>query len=444
MFIADCISTVMNSEPVFTAYINGRAAATISSTGTLNAAIYSLLLDSTELDAGFGDGALPPVINVPDINFAVNYKFALTNGGNPPAGEAECYKILSEVLRQSYSYAFTLYADNAKIAQTAHYNDAQKAIETLERTLTESARNTGADVDEVRIANSINVKYGLVQRSQILSAEGLYARLENLLAPGINTNPQASSVSDSVDPAIEYGINRIVTNSGAPIVAASFTAAPELATENIKVESAASLIPYKTVYVESDKYFVGESFLRTPGVAGLESVTYDIVMDGLDITQRRIASRTVITPPVDEVFVVGTRELPPPIPTGSFDYPITAYKEITSGFGEQRAKFDGDAYHYGVDFSAINGTPIYASDGGTITFTGYNKSYGLMIEIDHGGGVTSRYAHCSKLIGAIGEAVYKGKQIALVGDTGVSTGFHLHFEIRKNNVCVNPISLIDK
>jgi len=98
--------------------------------------------------------------------------------------------------------------------------------------------------------------------------------------------------------------------------------------------------------------------------------------------------------------------------------------------------------HYGLDYAASTGTSIYASDGGTVTTAGWHGNYGYYIKIDHGGGFTTLYAHCSKLLVKVGDKVYQGQRIGLVGNTGRSTGPHCHFEIFKYGKNVNPSNYV--
>ena len=95
--------------------------------------------------------------------------------------------------------------------------------------------------------------------------------------------------------------------------------------------------------------------------------------------------------------------------------------------------------HWGIDVSAVFGTPIIASGGGIVTFAGQMQGYGYMVEIDHGYGVTSRYAHASKLLVYKGKRVQRKEVIAHVGSTGTSDAPHLHFEILENGQAVNPL-----
>ncbi|MBN2557158.1 MAG: M23 family metallopeptidase [Clostridia bacterium] len=99
--------------------------------------------------------------------------------------------------------------------------------------------------------------------------------------------------------------------------------------------------------------------------------------------------------------------------------------------------------HTGMDIGGAYGDDIYASASGTVTMSGYNSGYGYCVRIDHGDGVTTLYAHASKLLVKVGDTVEKGQVIARVGSTGLSTGSHLHFEIRIDNVPVDPMPFIN-
>lgn len=100
--------------------------------------------------------------------------------------------------------------------------------------------------------------------------------------------------------------------------------------------------------------------------------------------------------------------------------------------------------HKGLDIAAKIGTPIKAVADGKVTYSGVMGGYGNLIIIDHGNGITTRYGHCSKLYVKLGKQVKAGELIAAVGNTGNSTGPHLHFEIRQNGVYVNPTDYLYK
>jgi murein DD-endopeptidase MepM/ murein hydrolase activator NlpD len=110
-----------------------------------------------------------------------------------------------------------------------------------------------------------------------------------------------------------------------------------------------------------------------------------------------------------------------------------------SGFGLRIDPITGmQAMHEGIDFIADVGTPIHAAARGVVTYAEYHHQYGYMVEIDHGNDFTTRYAHTSKMYVKVGDFVQRGQKIAQVGDTGRTTGPHLHFEVRYKGVAQNP------
>ncbi len=111
----------------------------------------------------------------------------------------------------------------------------------------------------------------------------------------------------------------------------------------------------------------------------------------------------------------------------------------SSNFGYRIDPFTGqNAFHEGVDFVADVGTPVLAAASGKVVFAGEHPQYGKMVEIDHGNGLVTRYAHASELNVSEGDLVLRGQRVATVGSTGRSTGPHLHFEVRLNGVPQNP------
>lgn len=114
-------------------------------------------------------------------------------------------------------------------------------------------------------------------------------------------------------------------------------------------------------------------------------------------------------------------------------------KSISSGFGYRRDPFNGHAaMHSGLDFRAPHGAPIHAAADGTVSFVGTQAGYGNTVEVSHGNGMITRYAHMSRFAARVGQDVNAGDVIGRIGSTGRSTGPHLHFEVRINGRAVNP------
>jgi murein DD-endopeptidase MepM/ murein hydrolase activator NlpD len=113
--------------------------------------------------------------------------------------------------------------------------------------------------------------------------------------------------------------------------------------------------------------------------------------------------------------------------------------ELSSGFGYRFDPFNGQrALHAGLDFTGAHGSPIRAAAEGRVSFAGVKNGYGNVIEIDHGHGIETRYAHMSGFTARVGDRVRSGEQIGRMGSTGRSTGTHLHFEVRVGGAPVNP------
>lgn len=118
---------------------------------------------------------------------------------------------------------------------------------------------------------------------------------------------------------------------------------------------------------------------------------------------------------------------------------------MSSPFGWRRHPISGrQKLHEGMDFAAPIGTPIVAASGGIVIESRYKPGYGKTVEIDHGNGLVTRYAHASSLIAKLGDVVEKGQLIARVGNTGQVTGAHLHFEVLRQGTPIDPASFLPK
>ena len=142
--------------------------------------------------------------------------------------------------------------------------------------------------------------------------------------------------------------------------------------------------------------------------------------------------------PSDRLYIPGATRLMPRdvlVVNGqlqkAFDWPVRG--RISSPFGPRWGKM-----HNGLDIAVVTGTPVKAAADGKVTFAGMNGGYGILVVLDHGSGVETRYAHNSRLNVKSGQKVDRGQVIAFSGNTGVSTGPHVHFEIRYRNNPVNP------
>lgn len=128
------------------------------------------------------------------------------------------------------------------------------------------------------------------------------------------------------------------------------------------------------------------------------------------------------------------------IEDGELCWPLPGHPYISCNFGDDDAY--GNSGHRGTDIPAPEGTPILAAHSGTVIISGWNNSYGNQVLLDNGAGLSTRYAHMTAAAVSAGETVTAGQVIGYVGNTGDSTGFHLHFEVMQNGVRVNPLDAV--
>lgn len=198
-------------------------------------------------------------------------------------------------------------------------------------------------------------------------------------------------------------------------------------------------------YIYDDSMYVTEKYVQQEGTAGYWHVTAKTVyINGIEASYE-ILDSTIYEEAVAQIIVKGTKEVSKVMEMaaeGEIPFPLekgTYYISSPFGYRDISDQLESaSTFHKGIDLAANKGTPIYAPLSGTVTFSGSSSGYGLLIKIDHGDGVETRYGHCSQLLVEKGEKVKAGQLIGLVGNTGGSTGSHLHFEIRLNGVPQDP------
>lgn len=217
---------------------------------------------------------------------------------------------------------------------------------------------------------------------------------------------------------------------------AIYTGEPYFTIKTVEYINGEVDIPFETETFDDGNIYIGKTEVDIEGVCGRKFVeAYVTKINGV-VTEENILKSEVIKEPVTQVERKGTKERPSHIGTADFAMPTSG--RLTSNFGSRWGR-----KHSGVDLAATVGTPIYASDNGIVTEAEYkNNGYGNFVSIDHGNGYVTYYAHCHELLVSEGDVVAKGDLIARVGNTGRSTGPHLHFEIRSNGVAQNPMNYL--
>ncbi len=189
-------------------------------------------------------------------------------------------------------------------------------------------------------------------------------------------------------------------------------------------------------YIENDEWYTNHQEIRQEPVAGFRKVVADIIYRNDEAESKNIIYEDVVAEAVPKIIERGTQAPP------TFLKPISGGR-LTSRFGKRKAPTRGaSTYHKGVDWSIPVGTSVVASSGGEVIRAGWGSGYGYCVYIEHPDGKVTRYGHLSKVLVKTGQEVKQGEKIALSGNTGISTGPHLHFEILVNGTQVNPLEYL--
>lgn len=199
--------------------------------------------------------------------------------------------------------------------------------------------------------------------------------------------------------------------------------------EGEKVEK----IPYETRVVVDENSYTNIK-VKQAGQDGERQIVYVATKCNGVVTDREIKEEKILKEAVDRILVKGSKvvQVASRGAAGSLDWPV--YGTITQ-------YFKGSS-HKGLDIGAGYGTPIKAADSGYVTYAGWLGGYGNIIAVDHGNGIVTRYAHCSSLTASVGQKVARGEVIAKLGNTGRSTGPHLHFEVIVYGSFKNPLDYL--
>jgi len=198
-------------------------------------------------------------------------------------------------------------------------------------------------------------------------------------------------------------------------------------------------VPFEHVELHDKTVYEGTDTLLTAGEDGISNVTEQVrYMNGVE--QERVAVATeVVKKPVREVMVIGAKYRPYYASYGEYIWPADGI--LTSHFG-YRSTDIGSSDHKGIDIAGSSGQDIYAADGGEVIYADWLEGYGYLVKIRHDNGDVTYYGHCSELLVSEGDLVGRGQLVAYMGSTGVASGDHLHFEVRRGDEPVDPLELL--
>ena len=211
---------------------------------------------------------------------------------------------------------------------------------------------------------------------------------------------------------------------------------PELSVTRVERNYYDETYDAEVIIYDVDDWYTNQTEVLQQPRAGFRKVVADVSFINDKEIAREILKEEIVMDAVPKIMKRGTK-IPP-----TYIKPIYGGRK-SSGFGRRSAPTKGaSTYHKGVDWATPTGTAVYASCGGTVAKAGWGSGYGYVVYINHEDGKQTRYGHLSKVLVSVGQTVKQGDKIALSGNTGVSTGPHLHFEILVNGTQVDPLKYV--
>ena len=339
--------------------------------------------------------------------------------------------------------AYCLYVDGERIGATPYEGALEELMEQMK------AAVTNADTVSCSFAEEVEIKEEYVSTDEIMNlgylAEILYSTKTAEVTYEVKKGDTWSEIAEdhgltskellALNPG--YDTNKLQIGEVLTLSAS----VPYLTMTVVQRERYVDEVMYDIEYTDTANLYKGDYKVTSAGQYGAADVVATVTYVNGEETERTVLSSVTLREPVTEQRLRGTKARPTWHPTGTFRWPVSG--RVTSYFGGRRSPGGiGSTNHKGIDIAAPRGTPVYAADGGTVTYAGWMSGYGYLVRIDHGNGYVTYYGHNSSLTVSVGQHVYKGQQIARVGSTGNSTGNHCHFEIRYNGVAKNPLNYL--
>ena len=339
--------------------------------------------------------------------------------------------------------AYCLYVNGDRIGTTPYEGALDELLVQLQKAASDE------DTISCKFAEDVDIREEYVPTSEVMNlgyiAELLYSTKTAEVTYEVKKGDTWSQIAARNDMTSGellalnpgYNINKLQIGEVLTLSAS----VPYLTMTVEKQERYLEDVSYDIEYTDSANLYQGDYKVTSKGEYGKADVMAKATYVNGEETERTILSSVTLKEPVTEYRLRGTKARPTWLPTGSFRWPTSG--RITSYFGGRKSPGGiGSTNHKGIDIAVPRGTPIYAADGGTVTYAGWMSGYGYLVEINHGNGYVTRYGHNSSLTVSVGQHVYKGQQVARAGSTGNSTGNHCHFEVRYNGVAKNPLNYL--
>lgn len=296
--------------------------------------------------------------------------------------------------------------------------------------------------DSYEVLDDVEFAYGLVPYGMVKNVENGIKLLDS--TKSVNTTVKTDADTHLEDilrkynlTSEEFALQNPNYSEGKKQIIKISSEVPVIRVATTESTSEERVLRYRTRSVDDDTAYEGESTVKSEGCDGVKVTDKKIYkLNGRTLAEVAVGEK--VTEPVDEILLVGTKQYTKGDATGTFERPYGG--NLSSRFGER-----GGRNHNGVDICGKVGDDITASDGGEVIYADWEEGYGYVVKIDHKNGYITFYAHCNELYVTKGQKVSKGDVIAALGNTGRSTGPHVHFEVRDSSSgkALNPLEFIE-
>jgi murein DD-endopeptidase MepM/ murein hydrolase activator NlpD len=215
---------------------------------------------------------------------------------------------------------------------------------------------------------------------------------------------------------------------------------PLLTVVSTVILTAEEKVPYKIVYENDGTLWRGQEKVKEAGKTGVSEVTYRVTKCNDLEMGRQIVAKKTLCKSEPQIVRKGAKIMVASRGSGGngvLSWPLRG--QITCPYGKKR----GSTIHTGIDIDGNTGDPVFSAGKGKVISAGWKGTYGKCVDIDHGQGLSTRYAHLNKINVSVGQKVSTGSILGEVGSTGRSTGSHLHFEVRVNGRYTNPLRYLN-
>ena len=404
---------------------------------------YTLKIDDYSVNVASSEDVVE-ILNAAIDRYDVNDEYTVTL---EPGEERQTHVLVPEIIKTETVVEQDSYTGNELLGDEGITKAFDTIIENLDTTDETDFNTYEYGITDISFADEVEVIESYLPESQITE---LQTAIDDVtkekeekttyeVVSGDTLSKIASKTGISIDELVELN-DSLESKTSIIRVGDNLTITvpqPELSVSHEELVYYEGTYEADVQYIYNDSWYTTTEVTRQEPSSGYHKAVEKITYLNNEVVSTEVVYEEVLAEAVPKIVEKGTK-IPP-----TYIKPISG-GTITDYFGYRKAPMAGaSTYHRGIDWGIKTGSTVVASCGGTVTTAGWVNSYGYCIIINHPDGRQTLYAHLSKILVSKGEYVSQGQKIALTGNTGNSTGPHLHFELRINGTAVNPLKYIN-